>query len=158
MSRCNLSLKKRVTNDYRYQDPIIGKFINMLMKEGKKSVAEKIVYEAISAVEEDLSQKYGTIQAGFLALVNLVSSDFILKTRRVGGANYQVPTPLSTDKKLINGLSNLKLSFLKSPGRTSSEKLTEELKAIMIGKGYAIKKKEDDDKAVEAKKAYAHLA
>ena len=154
MSRRHRAQKREVLPDPKYNDVIVSKFMNCLMKQGKKSIAEQIVYGAFDIIAEKTKQPplevFKTALENVRPMVKVVS-------RRVGGSNYQIP--LEVNEK--NGRA-LAFRWLISYSRARSEKtmierLAAELIAAYKKEGASIKKREDTHKMAEANKAYAHL-
>jgi len=147
-------IKKRETKpDARYNNVLVTRFINSLMIQGKKSVAERIFYGAMDTIE----QKTGTDGLTVLktALQN-VKPILEVKSRRVGGATYQVPVEVRQDRRNALALRWL-ISFARSrPDHTMADRLSAELIAASKNEGGAVKKREDTHKMAEANKAFAH--
>lgn len=140
--------------DRKYKDPIIGRFVNKIMQGGKKQLAEKIVYEAI----EGGASKVDTDVVEFVnQVIDNVRPALELRSRRVGGANYQVPIPVSQIRQETLAVRWIvDLSRAKS-GKEISKFLMEEMLAAYKGEGEAIKKKNDVERMAEANKAFAHF-
>jgi small subunit ribosomal protein S7 len=147
-------IKKRETKpDARYNNVLVTRFINSLMIQGKKSTAERIFYGAMDIIE----QKTGTDGLTVLktALQN-VKPILEVKSRRVGGATYQVPVEVRQDRRNALALRWL-ISFARSrPDHTMADRLSAELIAASKNEGGAVKKREDTHKMAEANKAFAH--
>ncbi|HFC10713.1 MAG TPA: 30S ribosomal protein S7 [Candidatus Kaiserbacteria bacterium] len=145
--------------DLKYQSETLTRFINAVMLDGKKDIARKVVYEALSnlSVENEEGKKLEAIEVFETAIRN-VSPLMEVRSRRVGGANYQVPREVPQQRRLalafrwiINGARNKK-------GRPMAEKLAEELTLAAKNEGDAVKKKEDMHRMAESNKAFAHFA
>ena len=153
MSRRKKSVKRGILPDARYDSQTVSKFINAIMYEGKKSVAERIFYSAMDLVESRTSQSGVTVFKQ--ALTNLKPAVEV-KSRRVGGATYQVPVEVRPDRRTALAMRWL-ITFSRSRNEKSmAEKLAAEVIAASKGEGNAIKKKEDTHRMAEANKAFAH--
>lgn len=153
MSRRKKSVKRPILPDARYDSQTVSKFINAIMYEGKKSTAERIFYDAMDLVESRTSQSGVTIFKQ--ALTNLKPAVEV-KSRRVGGATYQVPVEVRPDRRTTLAMRWL-ITFSRGRGEKSmAEKLAAEVISASKGEGNAIKKKEDTHRMAEANKAFAH--
>jgi small subunit ribosomal protein S7 len=153
MSRRKSAVKRTVLPDARYDSQTVSKFINCMMFEGKKSTAERIFYGAMDLVENRTSQPGVTIFKQALANLKPVVE---VKSRRVGGATYQVPVEVRPERRNALAMRWL-ISFSRSRGEKSmSEKLAGEVIAASRGEGNAVKKKDDTHRMAEANKAFAH--
>ena len=153
MSRRKKAIKRPILPDARYDSQTVSKFINALMYQGKKSTAERLFYGAMDIVENKTSQPGVTIFKQ--ALTNLKPAVEV-KSRRVGGATYQVPLEVTRDRR-----NTLAIRWIVSNARGRSEKTMEdrlvgELLDSTSGRGGAMKKKEDVHRMAEANKAFAH--
>ncbi|MAZ60986.1 MAG: 30S ribosomal protein S7 [Candidatus Marinimicrobia bacterium] len=147
--------KRLILPDPTYKDYTVAKFINYLMKSGKKSVAEKIFYNCLDIISEK-EKKENAIDVFKKALSN-VSPTLEVKSKRIGGATYQVPMEVSQSRKLSLAMRWI-LSFSRGrKGKTMSNRLAAELIAASNNEGSSIKKKEDTHKMAEANKAFAHF-
>ena len=158
MSRCKKRNPRKVLPDSRYKSELITRFINAVMQDGKKEVAEKIVYGALEQAKNKLIEKYGTVAEGFEAVIMLVGPTIQTKTCRVGGSNYQVPVELPAYKRIFMGMKLLKKAAGKKKGRNMDKALAQEIMDAMEEKGEAYKEKITIQKMAAANKAYAHLA
>ena len=153
MSRRKKSIKRSVLPDARYDSQTVSKFINVLMYQGKKSTAEKIFYQAMDLVENRTSQPGVTIFKQALANLKPVVE---VKSRRVGGATYQVPVEVRPDRRTALAMRWL-ISFSRDRNEKSmAEKLAAEIILASRGEGNAVKKKEDTHRMADANKAFAH--
>ena len=153
MSRRKSAIKRPVLADARYDSQTVSKFINVLMYQGKKSTAERMFYEAMDIVEAKTSQPGVNIFKQALANLKPVVE---VKSRRVGGATYQVPVEVRPERRTALAMRWL-ISFSRDRGEKSmSEKLAAEVIAASKGEGNAIKKKEDTHRMADANKAFAH--
>ena len=145
--------KRELLPDPKYNSPLITKFINNLMRKGKRSVAESILYNAIDYIEERTGQNGLEV---FQKAVDNVKPFVEVKSRRVGGATYQVPVEIRQNRRLALSIRWL-ISFAKArPEKTMAERLSMELEAASKTQGASIKKREDTHKMAEANKAFAH--
>jgi small subunit ribosomal protein S7 len=155
MSRRHAAVKRVVKPDTRYNNVLLSKFINNLMKDGKKSIAEKIVYGALDRVEK----KHGADPLKtFNDSINNVKPYVEVSSVRVGGANYQVPSPVDERRGYALATRWIIDAAVKRSGRSMIEKLAEEFFDSANSRGVAIKKREDTHKMAEANKAFAHFA
>jgi small subunit ribosomal protein S7 len=153
MSRRQRAVKREIPADPRYGSTTVTKFINGLMLDGKKSTAESIFYDAMQVVEEKSGQPAINV---FKQALNNVKPVIEVKSRRVGGATYQVPVEVRPERR--NALAQKWLiSFARSRGdKTMADRLANELMAAARNEGNAIKKKDDTHRMAEANKAFAH--
>jgi small subunit ribosomal protein S7 len=147
--------EKVVLADPIYNSKIVGKFINMVMLEGKKSVAEHIVYGAFEIVKKNLNEA-DVIKVFHKALDN-ARPRLEVKPRRVGGATYQVPIEVRQERGTSIALRWIRDYAKTKKGRPMPEKLADEIIAAYKGEGSAIKKKDDTHKMAESNKAFAHF-
>jgi len=147
--------KRKVLPDPLYGDIVVTKFINNLMLDGKKSIAERIFYNSIKLVEAKIKIKDG-LEVFKKALQN-VSPSLEVKSKRIGGATYQVPMEIAPNRKSALAMRWI-ISFSKSrKGNTMSDRLSDELIAASKNEGSAVKKKEETHRMAEANKAFAHF-
>ena len=147
--------KRVIDGDLKYNDVDIAKFINYLMVEGKKSVAQKVVYGAFDIIKEKTKQDPRHI---FNRALKQISPLLEVRGKRVGGANYQVPFQVRGKRRFALGCRWLIDASKARKGRGMGEKLAEEILAAMNGEGAAVKKREDVHRMAEANKAFAHFA
>ena len=153
MSRRKSSVKRPVLADARYDSQTVSKFINALMYEGKKSTAEGIFYAAMDLVESRTNQP--GVNVFKQALSNLKPAVEV-KSRRVGGATYQVPVEVRPDRRTALAMRWL-ITFSRDRNEKSmAEKLAAEIILASRGEGNAVKKKEDTHRMADANKAFAH--
>ena len=153
MSRRKSAVKRPVLPDARYDSQTVSKFINAIMLEGKKSVAERIFYGAMDLVESRTSQPGVNVFKQALANLKPVVE---VKSRRVGGATYQVPVEVRPDRRNALAMRWL-IQYSRERGEKSmAEKLAAEVIAASKGEGNGVKKKEDTHRMAEANKAFAH--
>ena len=153
MPRRRVVEKRKILPDHKFQDRIVAKFINNLMREGKKSTGEKIIYGAFAVVENRL--KDDPLKVFKKALDN-VKPVVEVKSRRVGGATYQVPVEVRQDRRTALAMRWL-IEYATARGeKTMVEKLAGEILDAANNRGNAVKKREDTHKMAEANKAFAH--
>jgi len=145
--------KRVITPDPKYNEALVAKFINTLMFEGKRSTAEHIVYGALDIVQEKRGED--PIDTFKRAIEN-VQPVIEVKSRRVGGATYQVPVEISPRRRMALAMRGLRNYSRSRAGRSMTEKLAAELMDAAEGRGAAVKKREDTHKMAEANKAFAH--
>lgn len=146
--------KRKIPPDSKYNSVLIQKFINKIMRVGKKSVAEKIVYSALDIVAEKTGKNPLEV---FEAALNNVIPLMEVKSRRVGGSTYQVPVEVERERGISIAMKWLRESALERSGKSMIEKLSQELLDAYSNTGGAVKKKEDLHKTAEANKAFAHF-
>ena len=147
--------KREILPDPIYNDLLVAKFINNIMSGGNKSLAEKIFYTSIKKIEESIKDKDG-IEV-FKTAINNVSPMLEVKSKRIGGATYQVPVEVSQNRKIALAMRWI-LSFAKSrKGNSMADRLSAELIAAYKNEGSSVKKKEDTHKMADANKAFAHF-
>ena len=147
--------KRTILPDPTFNDIVVAQFINYLMKQGKKSVAERIFYGSLDIISKQVKTD-SPIDVFKKALAN-VSPVLEVKSKRIGGATYQVPMEVSQSRKLSLAMRWI-LSFSRGrKGKTMSNRLAAELMAAANNEGSSIKKKEDTHKMAEANKAFAHF-
>ncbi len=145
--------KREILPDPKYHDKLVAKFINGLMRRGKKSVAERIFYRALDLIKEKIHSDPLKI---FQQAMENVKPLIEVRPRRVGGATYQVPVEVRPERKTSLAIRWL-ISYAKQrPEKTMEEKLSAELIDAANNRGGAIKKREDTHKMAEANKAFAH--
>ena len=145
--------KRKPMPDPKYGDPQVTKFMNIVMKDGKKSTAEKIVYGAFDVIHERTREE--PLKIFHRALEN-VQPNVEVKSRRVGGATYQVPIEVRSSRRMALAMRWLANYARKRPGRTMRDKMANELIEAAHNRGNAVKKKEDTHRMAEANKAFAH--
>jgi small subunit ribosomal protein S7 len=149
--------KRIILPDPRFGDKLVTRFVNSLMKSGKKSVAYSVFYEAMDAItEKNKDAEKSSLEIWRKALEN-VTPQVEVKSRRVGGATFQVPQEVRADRKTALCIKHLIMFARKRAGRSMAEKLAAEILAAYNEEGGAFKKKEDMHKMAEANKAFAHF-
>jgi len=146
--------KRYVLPDPKFKDTLVTKFVNNLMLEGKKSLAFGIFYDALEIVEKKTTES--GIEVWKRGLNNVIPSVEV-KSRRVGGANFQVPTEVRPERKQSLGIKWLINYARKRNEKSMKEKLAGEIIAASKGEGAAVKKKDDTHRMAEANKAYSHF-
>jgi small subunit ribosomal protein S7 len=155
MARRKQAPKREVSPDPKYGNVLVSRFINVLMKEGKKSTAERILYDSLDLVEEKTGQPSVELMK---KAINNVKPAVEVKSRRVGGATYQVPVEIRPERRLALALRWLKSFASARPEKTMAERLAGELMAAANGEGAAVKKREDTHRMADANKAFAHYS
>ena len=154
MSRKKSSSKKNISLDARYKSPIIPKLINSLMYDGKKTIAEKIVYDAIEKIKSKSKDEPITI---FNQAITNIKPTVEVRSRRVGGATYQVPVEVKSKRSQALAIRWLIDASRKRKDKHMSDKIFNELYDAYEKKGAAVKKREDVHKMAESNKAFAHF-
>jgi small subunit ribosomal protein S7 len=145
--------KREVLPDPKYGSRLVAKFVNIMMIRGKKSTAERIMYDALGAVEDRSKQEALKM---FKAAVDNVKPAVEVKSRRVGGSTYQVPVEVRPDRRTSLSMRWLIGAARRRAERSMAEKLAAELLDAANNRGSAVKKREDTHKMAEANKAFAH--
>jgi len=146
--------KREKMPDPRYNLILVSQFVNCLMERGKKQVAEKIFYNAMDIIQEKSNQAPLDV---FHKALNNVKPLLEVKSRRVGGANYQVPIEVRPDRRVALAIRWLINYATGRPEKTMADKLANEILAASLNEGSTVKKKEDTHKMAEANKAFAHF-
>ncbi len=150
--------KKRILlPDPKYNDVLVTRFVNNLMMRGKKSVAFKIFYDAIEEVGEKMKDSGKTPLEIWKKALENITPQVEVKSRRVGGATFQVPVEVRPDRKISLSIKNMIEFARKRGGKSMKEKLAAEIIAAYNEEGGAFKRKEDMHKMAEANKAFAHF-
>jgi small subunit ribosomal protein S7 len=145
--------KREVLPDPKYGSRLVAKFVNIMMIRGKKSTAERIMYVALTAVEDRTKQEALKM---FKTAVDNVKPAVEVKSRRVGGSTYQVPVEVRPDRRTSLAMRWLIAAARRRGERSMAEKLASELTDAANNRGTAVKKREDTHKMAEANKAFAH--
>ena len=148
------AVKRDVLPDPIYKSKVVTKLINRIMLDGKKGVAEKILYEAFDIVKDKTKEDPVTV---FEKALENIKPQLEVKSRRVGGSNYQVPVEVSETRSQTLGLRWLVNFARLRGGKSMAENLANEIIDASNGTGNAVKKKEDTHRMAEANKAYAHF-
>ncbi len=153
MSRRAQVIRRQIPGDPRYGSVVVQKFINGLMRDGKKSLAEQIFYEAMEIVETRAGQPPLNI---FQLALNNAKPALEVKSRRVGGATYQVPIEVRPERRQALAIKWL-IGFARARGEKSmSQSLANEIMSASRGEGATVKRKDDTHRMAEANKAFAH--
>ncbi len=154
MSRRRAAVKRKILPDPRYTSEKVAKFVNVVMKDGKKSVAERIVYGALSEIE----QKRGTDPVAlFDEALDNIRPTVEVKSRRVGGANYQVPVEVRSDRSMALAMRWLRDAMRAGGDKYTYRNLANELMEASAGRGTAVKKRDDTHRMAAANKAFSHF-
>jgi small subunit ribosomal protein S7 len=145
--------KREILPDPVYNSQLVTKFVNVVMKDGKKSVAEKILYDALDVVHERTGEDPMKV---FKKAVENVKPALEVKSRRVGGSTYQVPIEVRPSRRLALSMRWLIQSALRRGEKTMDRRMANEFMDAAQNRGAAIKKKEDTHRMAEANKAFAH--
>ena len=153
MPRRGQVIKRETPPDAKYHNVIVSRLINKVMKDGKKSTAERIVYDALQIMEQQ--ERKDPVSISEQAIRNATPM-LQVKPRRVGGATYQVPVEVRSDRGLFLAIRWLVSSAKARTGKSMAEKLAAELSDASKGQGVTIKKREDTHRMAEANRAFAH--
>ena len=149
------AIKREIQPDPKFHSVLVARLINHIMKEGKKTIAQGVVYEAFDLIKERVKAEPLDI---FEQAVQNASPVLEVKSRRVGGANYQVPREVRGDRRITLAFRWIIGAARAKKGKPMSEKLAEELILAAKKEGAAIKKKEDTHRMAEANRAFAHFS
>lgn len=147
--------KRKINPDPKFNSLVIGKFINYIMRKGKKSVAQSIVYKSLDIISEKTKQD--GLSVFNLAMKNVAPS-LEVKGRRIGGANYQVPIVVSNERKQVLAFRWIIDSARARKGKAMAEKLADEIISASNNEGEAMKKRTNVHKMAESNRAFAHFA
>ena len=153
MSRRHSAVKRNVLPDAKFGNKVVAKFINNIMEDGKKAVAEKIVYSALDMLAS--KSKQDALEA-FLTAIENVKPVVEVRSRRVGGATYQVPCEVRAERRQALAIRWILDAAHKRSETTMTDRLAGELLDAFANKGSAIKKREDTHRMAEANKAFSH--
>ncbi|MEY3470820.1 MAG: ribosomal protein [Candidatus Parcubacteria bacterium] len=154
MPRRKRNYTREIELDPRYKNLLVSQFINYIMLDGKKSVARNVFYGAMDIIEKEYSQDPLNV---FNTAIKNVSPAVEVRSRRVGGANYQVPVEVRPARKTSLAFRWLLDAVRKKKGKSTDKKLAEELMDAFNKTGTVIKKKDDTQRMAEANRAFAHL-
>ncbi|BDU62938.1 30S ribosomal protein S7 [Candidatus Borrelia fainii] len=154
MSRKSKKIKKKVFKDSKYNSQVIAKFVNRMMYDGKKSISEAIVYNSIDILAEK-TEEVDKVAAFSKALDN-VKPLIEVRSRRVGGATYQVPVEVREERREALAMKWIIAAARKASGKSMQEKLGNELVNSYNSTGVAFKKREDTHRMAEANRAFTH--
>ena len=155
MGRRKKKIDRGIKPDFKYNNALVSRFVNYIMDEGKKGVATKVVYRSFDIVKEKTKQDPLEV---FDNAVNKVSPILEVKSKRVGGANYQVPMEVRGDRRIQLAFRWIISAAKSKKGKPMAEKLADEFIEITKNAGAAMKKREDVQKMAEANRAFAHFA
>ena len=141
--------------DPRYNDPMVTRFVNNLMHDGKKSTAFAVFYDAMDMVAERGEEK--DAHATWKKALQNVMPQVEVKSRRIGGATFQIPTEIAQERKIFMGIRWMITFARKRSGKGIANKLAQEILAAAKGEGAAVKRKEDTHRMAEANRAFAHF-
>jgi len=144
---------RKIFPDAKYKEVIVSRFVNRLMNDGKKSVVEKAIYDAFDDLEKKLKRSPIDI---FKEALEVITPKIEVRSRRIGGATYQIPVEVSARRGSALALKWLKISIENIKGRKLSNKVVSVILDSLENKGWAAKKKEEVFKMAEANKAFAH--
>jgi small subunit ribosomal protein S7 len=153
MSRRHAAEKREVIPDPKFGNIVVSKFMNAVMYAGKKSVAEGIVYGALEMIESKTKQSPLTV---FQQALDNVMPSIEVRSRRVGGATYQVPVEVRTSRRQALGIRWIIIAARERNEKTTTERLSAELLDASNNRGNAVKKREDTHKMAEANRAFSH--
>jgi len=153
MPRRAQAIKREIPPDARYHNVTLARLINKIMMKGKKSTAERIVYSALQIIDQQKSKDPVSVLE---QAVRNATPQLEVKPRRVGGATYQVPVEVRSDRALSLAMRWLIKSARARPGKSMAEKLAAELSSASEGQGATIKKRDETHKMAEANRAFAH--
>lgn len=154
MSRRARAVKREVIPDIRYNNPVVSMFVNRMMRGGKKSTAQRVMYGAFELIEQ--RAKRPPLEVFEQAMRN-ATPQIEVKPRRVGGATYQVPVEVPADRRNTLAMRWILGAARSRGGKSMAEKLASELMDAAAGNGSAIKKREETHKMAEANRAFAHF-
>lgn len=150
--RRRAAVKRIVMPDARYNSILIARFMNYVMLDGKKSIVEKATYGALEELEDKLKKPCVEL---FEELVDKITPRIEVRSRRIGGATYQVPVEVTDRRGMALALKWLTIAIRKQSGKTLSEKIVKSLMEVQNSTGWAYKKKEEVFRMAEANKAFA---
>ena len=153
MPRRPIVLHKKISYDPRFHDVVVGRFLNILMNDGKKSTAERVCYGAFDLIQSKTGNEPLKV---FQAALGNVKPVVEVKSRRVGGASYQVPVEIRPVRQIALALRWIKQSALARTGKSMQEKLAAELIDAANNAGAAVRKRDDTHRMAEANRAFAH--
>jgi len=149
--------KRIILPDPKYKDPFVTQFVNNMMLEGKKSTTFEIFYGAMDIIEDKMKKEEKTPLEIFKEALDNITPQVEVKSRRVGGATFQVPMEVRPERKVSIAMKNLISFSRKRPGKSMSEKLAAEVVAAYNNEGGAFKRKEEMHRMAESNKAFAHF-
>jgi small subunit ribosomal protein S7 len=153
MARRRRPERRKVTPDHRYNDLVVAKFINYVMLDGKRSVSERMIYDAFDIIKEKTGQEGVEL---FRTALNNIKPSLEVKSRRIGGATYQVPVEVRPERRQMLAMRWLIGFSRQRPENTFAQRLAAELVLASKNEGPSIKKREDTHRMADANKAFAH--
>ena len=147
--------KRKIKPDFKYNSLVVAKFINYIMRRGKKTAAQKVVYGCFDIISEKTKKDPQEIFDN--AMKNIMPSLEVIG-KRIGGANYQIPVPVRGDRRYTLGMRWLIAAAKSRKGKPMSERLASEIMEAANGEGAAVKKRNDVHKMAESNRAFAHFA
>ena len=147
--------KRKVETDIRHQSALVAKFINYIMRSGRKAIARRVVYGALENAEKKLGKNVLEILE---QVVRNAGPEQELRSRRIGGANYQIPYPVKPERKITLALRWIIEGAKSKKGQPMADKLSQELIDAFNNTGVAVKRKTDTHRMADANKAFAHFA
>jgi len=155
MGRRKKKIDRGIKPDFKYGNATIARFINYIMKNGKKSVATRIVYDSLEIVKKKTNEDPSEV---FDSAINKVAPILEVKSKRVGGATYQVPMEVRGDRRIQLAFRWIITAAKEKKGKPMAEKLADEFMNITNSSGNALKKRDDVQKMAEANRSFAHFA
>ena len=149
--------KRIIIPDPKFNDLLVTRFVNNLMLDGKKSVARKIFYDAVDMVEKIVKDEEKSGLEIWKEALNNIMPAVMVKSRRVGGATFQIPIEVSSELKVAFGMKWMILFARKRNEKSMAERLAKEIAAAYNNEGAAVKKKEDTHRMADANKAFSHF-
>lgn len=154
MARGKKAPVRNLQPDTKYKSKVVSKLINMIMYDGKKSIAKEIVYQMMNLLDADAKESRRILEEA----VKNVMPEFEVRSRRVGGANYQIPIPLKHNRSETLALRWIIDSSRAAKGQPMKKRLADEIRAAQQNEGSAMKKRADTHKMADANRAFAHFA
>jgi small subunit ribosomal protein S7 len=155
--RKRLSKKRVLLPDPKFDDQLVTRFVNNMMKDGKKSVAFKVFYDALEIVEKRKQDEEKTALELWKAALSNVMPHVEVRSRRIGGATFQIPMPIRPDRKISMAIKWLILYATRRNEKSMAQRLAGEILAAVKEEGAAVKKRVDVHKMAEANKAFSHF-
>jgi small subunit ribosomal protein S7 len=158
------AVKRKLRPDVKYGSTVVSKFINYLMKDGKRGIAQRIVYDCFAQIDEQIAKgklnkdRFADGLAVFDTAIKNVTPQLEVRGRRIGGGNYQVPYPVRGERKYFLAMHWLITAADNKKGKPMATKLAQELMAAINEEGDAFKKKADVQRMAESNRAFAHFA
>lgn len=149
------AVKRELIPDFKYGNVLVAKLINYVMKDGKKATAERVVYDCFEIVAAETKEDPMVV---FDNALKNITPTVEVKSKRVGGANYQVPMPVRGDRRYALAYRWILIAARGKKGKPMAEKLAEEIMLAAKNEGEAVKKRADVQRMAEANRAFAHLA